>query len=283
MRTRKGKMMIRGKKSATRKPRANGKRKNRRSGTPTLAVGHVQMEGGRVVVLGSTFGPYPPSLWFWNDPPTPDPRFAPFYARAAAGDTHALLDYYRLHWSDPGAAFYQSIGYLAARGNVQEVKVIREIMRINQRGGPQTFSDARRESARNLAKRLLPIAQTASSWISQQRKADQRHGHSFSSREVLWQKYVDENAGGETPATLRKQLLNEFGPQKETPPDQARAVRLTNKELRAQQLSNLRFIASMYFSRGLVPKSYPCSIHARKDFSLNRCSPAGRENCYLTA
>jgi hypothetical protein len=254
MRTGKGKMMIGRKKSVTRKPRAMSKRKYRRSDVPTLAVGQVQMEGGRVA-LGSTVGPYPPSLWFWNHPPTPDVRFAPFYQHAASGDPQALVDFYRKYSADPGDAFYQTIGYLAAKGNLRELNAIQKIMRINQRGGPRATSAARRESAKILEKLRLPLVQEARKWILEQRGSDQTHGRRPASREELWERYLDEHLGAAAPAELRQSLLNGPGPQQLPPRRLIRALRLTRKELQAQVRTNLRYISGMYFSRGMVPKS----------------------------
>jgi hypothetical protein len=167
--------MIRRKKHAARHSKGMGKRNTPQPHVSVPQVGQCQLRGGKVV-SGSSVGPYPPSLWFWNHPPTPDGRFAPFYQRAASGDPQALVDFYRQYWADPGDAFYQTIGYLVARGNPRELDAIQKIMKINQCGGPHASSAARRESAKNLEKLRLPIVQEARKWILEQRGSDQTHG-----------------------------------------------------------------------------------------------------------
>ena len=46
-----------------------------------------------------------------------------------------MVDFYRKHGLNPGAAFYQCIGYLAARGSTEETKeIVQKIISINRRG-----------------------------------------------------------------------------------------------------------------------------------------------------
>jgi hypothetical protein len=49
----------------------------------------------------------------------------------------ALVDFYRKRGPNPGAAFYQCVGYFAARGSAEETKsTVESIISINRRGGP---------------------------------------------------------------------------------------------------------------------------------------------------
>jgi hypothetical protein len=159
-----------------------------------------QLRGG-VIESGFFSGPHLSSFSLWPNPPAPDPGFAPFYQRALSGDLRALVDFYRVRGSNPGAAFYTCIGYLAACGSSDEAKTVEKIISINLRGGPQRSGPAKKESVREWGKRLLPPAKSAAEWIAQQRRRDQAENHHPLTREQLSQKCVDQNLN---PISLRR-------------------------------------------------------------------------------
>ena len=217
-------------------------------------IAEFELQGGKIV-RGSFIGSYLPSLWFWNNPPEPDERFAPTYRRAISGDLQALVEFYRRHGTQPGDAFYKCIGYLAAAGGPQELKVVRKIMSINRRGGPPASGFAKRQLARDWEKRLLVPAQWADKWIWQQRQAEQKQGNVRLSRTELWKKYLSESLDRTVPADLYGQILNEFGLPKPPPQEQIRILKLTEKELRARDRGILQYVTAIYLAHGIVPKS----------------------------
>jgi hypothetical protein len=140
------------------------------------------------------------SLCLWAHPPDPDPNFGPFYDRALSGDLGALVDFYCGQRFDPGAAFYQCIGFLAARGTAEETKkIVEKIISINIRGGPQRTGSGRKASIREEERRLLPAAKLAAVWISRRRKRDRAESCPRLNRELLWQEYIDHNLPIHTP------------------------------------------------------------------------------------
>jgi hypothetical protein len=199
-------------------------------------------------------GPQLSSFIFWNDPPQPDPLFAPFYRRALTGDPQALVDFYRRHGNDlGGGAFFQCIGYLAAAGSPQEMKVVEKIMRINARGGPPKSSVAQRESIRTWEQRVLPMAQAARKWLSEQRRADGHLRNIPSGREQLWNNYLRQNITAKDSAVFPALLAN-FGHDGTAPVGNNHYMTLTPKESRAQQRDSQRFITSVALSHGVIPK-----------------------------
>jgi len=210
-------------------------------------------------------GPHLSSFWFWHNPPDPGPDFAPFYRRALSGDLRALLDFYRTHGTNPGAAFYQCIGYLAAGGSAEEAKIVQKIASINLRGGPQRSGWAKRESVREWEMRLLPPAQFAAEWISQQRKGTPAGRHRPLNRERLWQEYVDHALHPATPG-IRQYLESGIDAQREFKPiyrisdsghssrKEHRAPVLSHGESKARERGMRSHITELGLAHGIIPK-----------------------------
>jgi hypothetical protein len=201
---------------------------------------------------------------FWPNPPNPDPDFAAFYERAMSGDLGALVEFYRARGSNPGAAFYQCIGYLAARGSAEEAKTVRKILSINLGGGPQLSGSAKRELVREWEKRLLPPAQLAANWISQQRMKERAQNCRRLNREQLWQEYLDQNLH---PATheIRQHLERGIEAQERIQPQyrisdsakssrkKLRALALTPGETKARKRGIRNYITKNWLAYGIIP------------------------------
>jgi hypothetical protein len=241
------------KKRSARNHKAADKNKATQAKVPAAKVTDLVIEGGKVV-QGMIVGPQISSFLFWNDPPQPDPLFAPFYRRAVTGDFQALVDFYRQHGHDlGGGAFFQCIGYLAALGSPQEMKVVEKIMGINARGGPLTSTVAKRGSIREWEHRVLPIAQAARKWISEQPRAGGQPWNVTSGREKLWSDYLREKIRPKDSAAFSSLLTNFSRDGTETVGNNHRAA-LTPKESRVQQRESQRFITSLALSHGVIPK-----------------------------
>jgi len=227
-------------------------------------ISEFELQGGKIT-RGSFSGPHFPSLWIWSDPPDPDEHFAPFYRRAVSGDLSAFVDFYRAHGLSPRAAFYQCVGYLAAHGSAEETKIVQKIININLRGGPQTSSSAKQVLVREWEKRILPPAQFAAAWISQQRKVNPKESNRPVSREALWQRYMDQNLNPASPG-IRQHIDSASGWEVCSQPsyrishsgnpsgNKPRAMELTTNERKAAQRSVLNYITSIALARGIVPK-----------------------------
>jgi hypothetical protein len=205
------------------------------------------------------------SFWFWPNPPDPDPDFAPFYQRAISGDLRALVDFYRTRGSNPSAAFYQCIGFLAACGSAEEAKTVQKIISINRRGGPQRSGSATAESVRNWEKLLLPPAQLAASWISQQRMKSSANNRLPLNRERLWQEYLDQNLH---PATqgIRQHIESGIEAQERIQPlyrisdsanssrKQLRPLDLSPGEIKAGKRGIRKHITEIGLAHGTIPR-----------------------------
>ena len=229
-----------------------GKSKESRAKVPATEVRDALIEGGKVV-HGLTVGPHLSSLLFWTNAPQPDPIFTPFYRRALAGDLQALVEFYRKHGTAPSEAFFQCIGYLATAGSSEDIKVVEKIMRINARGGPPKSSVAKRDSMRNWEQSVLPVAQAASRWISEQRRPERQPRNVPSGREQLWNNYLQQNMLPKK-STAFSAILTNFGHDATAPARKNHYVKLTQKELRVQHRDFQRFITSVSLSHGVIPK-----------------------------
>jgi hypothetical protein len=219
------------------------------------------MQGGKIE-SGFFSGPHLPSFWFWTNPPDPDPDFAPFYHRAVSGDLGALVDFYCAHGLNPGAAFYQCVGFLAACGSAEETnETVQKIISINRRGGPQRSGFGKNELVRKWERRLLPPAQSAAVWISRNRA----ESHPHLNRERLWQEYADHYLHPATPG-IRQHLESGIDGQDGTQPiyrisDSAhssrkklRALVLTQDEIKARGRSIRNYITEVGLAHGVIPK-----------------------------
>jgi hypothetical protein len=223
-----------------------------------------QLQGGKIE-SGFFSGSHLSSFLFWPNPPDPDPNFAPFYQRVMSGDLRALVDFYRVRGSNPGAAFYQCIGYLAACGSAEEAKTVQKITNINLRGGPQRSASAKGESVREWERRLLQPAQSAAEWISQQRKRDRAEKHPPLTRERLWQEHVDQNLRAATPG-IRRHLESGVDSQRGTQPIyrisdstrssrmELRALVLAQGEVKAKERGIRHHITEVGLAHGIIPK-----------------------------
>jgi hypothetical protein len=227
-------------------------------------ISEFELQGGKIT-RGSFSGPHFPSLWIWSDPPDPDEHFAPFYRRAVSGDLSAFVDFYRAHGLSPRGAFYQCVGYLAAHGSAEETKIVQKIININLRGGPRTSSSAKQVLVREWEKRILPPAQFAAAWISQQRKVNPKESNRPVSREAMWQRYMDQNLNPASPG-IRQHIDSASSWEVGSQPsyrishsgnpsgNKPRAIELTTNERKAAQRSVLNYITSIALARGIVPK-----------------------------
>ena len=234
----------------------------RKAMVPSNAQFHLQ--GGRIQ-SGFFSGPHLSSFWLWPNPPDPDPEFAPFYRRAISGDFRALVDFYRVRGTSPGTAIFQCLGYLAACGSAEEAKIVQKIIGINLRGGPQRSGRAKNESVREWERRLLPSAQLAAEWISQQREGDRAENHPPLTREQLWQKYVDQNLNPVTPG-IRQHIESGFDPQVGRQPSyrisvssqssrkQSRPLVLSKGEIRAGERDIRNHTTMVALGHGIIPK-----------------------------
>jgi hypothetical protein len=223
------------------------------------------LQGGKIA-SGFFSGSHLSSLWLWSSPPNPDPHFAPFYQRALSGDLGAFVDFYHKRGLDPGAAFYQCIGYLAARGSAEETKeIVQKIISDNLRGGPQRSASAKKDSVREWEKRLLLQAQLAGKWISQQRKREGAEDHPPLSRDRLWQKYVDQNLNPATPG-IRQHIESGFDAQAgsqptyrisvsgHSSPKKPRAPVSAIGGMRARQRAIRNHNTTVALGHGIIPK-----------------------------
>jgi len=227
-------------------------------------ISEFKLEGDKITG-GSFSGPHIPSLWFWRDPPDPDEHFAPFYRRAVSGDLTAFVEFYRAHGLNPRAAFYQCVGYLAAHGSLEETKIVQTIISINLRGGPRTSSSAKQVLVREWEKHLLPSAQIAAAWISQQRGVLPKGSTRPMSREALWQGYIDQylnpassgirqhidSASSWEASSQRSYRISHSGNPSGNKP---RVMELTRNERKAAQRSARNRITSIARAHGIVPK-----------------------------
>ena len=248
------------------KPRKKSNRKIRPKSKkePAQPNSEFELRGGKITSV-SFFGPHIPSLWFWSDPPDPDEQFAPFYRRAVSGDLNAFVDFYREHGLGPHSAFYQCVGYLAAHGSVEETKIVQKIITINLRGGPRTSGSAKQGLVRDWEKRLLPPAQFAAEWISQQREMNCKENNRPVNREATWQRYADQNLNPASPG-IRQHIDSasswEVGSQPSyrisdscnPSANKPRAMELTIKERKAAQRSGRNHITSIALAHGIIPK-----------------------------
>ena len=247
------------------KPRKKSNRKIRPKSKkePAQPNSEFELRGGKIT-SGSFFGPHIPSLWFWSDPPDPDEQFAPFYRRAVSGDLNAFVDFYRVRGLSSHAAFYQCVGYLAAHGSVEEAKIVQKIITINLRGGPRTSGSAKQVLVREWEKRLLPPAQFAAAWISQQREVNRKANNRPVSREALFQSYMDQNLN---PGSIRQHIDNASSWEVTQPSyrisdsgnpsaNKPRAMELTTNERKAAQRGARNYITSIALAHGIIPKEF---------------------------
>jgi hypothetical protein len=225
------------------------------------------MHGGKIE-SGFFSGPHLPSFWLWANPPDPDPVFAPFYRRAVSGDLGALVEFYCAHGLNPGAAFYQCVGFLAACGSAEETnKTVQKIISINRRGGPQGSGFGKNVLVREWERRLLRPAQSAALWISRNRA----ESHPLSNRERLWQEYADLYLHPTTPG-IRQHLESGIDGLDGTQPiyrisdsahssrKELRALVLTQDEIRARRRSIRNHITEVGLAHGIIPKELFCEL-----------------------
>ena len=206
------------------------------------------------------------SLQLWAHPPDPDSNFAPFYHRALSGDLRALVDFYCGQGFNPGTAFYQCIGFLAARGTAEETKkIVEKIISINIRGGPQRTGSGRKASIREEERRLLPAAKLAALWISRRRRRDRAESCPRLNRELLWQEYIDHYLPLTTPG-IRESLEIGIKAQNGTQPIyrisnsttwSARGLRdlvLTPDSVQTRNRGVGNYIAEAGLAHGIAPK-----------------------------
>ena len=223
-----------------------------------------QLQGGRIE-SGFFSGPHFSSFWLWPDPPDPDPDFAPFYRRAISGDFRALVDFYRVRGTSLGTAFFQCIGYLAACGSAEEAKAVQKIISINLRGGPQKSGPAKKESVLEWERQLLPPAQLAAKWISQQRERDRAEKHPPFTRERFWQKYLDQNLNPATPrarqhvdgvvdAQIGTQPSYRVAVSPQSSGKKPRGLVLSRDEMRARERGIRNHTTMVALGHGIIPK-----------------------------
>ena len=224
-----------------------------------------RLQGGKIE-SGFYSGPHPSSFLFWTDPPDPDLDFAPFYQRAVSGDLGALVDFYRRHGLNPGAAFYQCIGYLAARGSAEETKeTVQKIISINRRGGPHRSSSAKNESVREWERRLFPQTKSAAKWLHQRRQTENAQGLIPLNREQLWLQYLEDNLRLATPGIRQHiesgyEALEPAQPIYRTStlgrstPKNPQPLLLTPGEKRARKRSIRDHATTIALANGVIPK-----------------------------
>jgi len=144
---------------------------------------------------------------------TPIPEsFRPFYERAHEGDLEALVEYYKESWwrADLGSAFYQCLGYFAAKSFPKHVKIVEAILRINKTGKPprprklatyrhwyETFfkTEARRAVYRQRNQALVDPAHDIRDWLRDRRRQLRARGET-ETRPQLWLAYIAQTLPG---------------------------------------------------------------------------------------
>jgi hypothetical protein len=126
---------------------------------------------------------------------TPIPEvFQPFYERARDNDLNALVDYYKERWgrSDLGSAFYQCLGYFVAKSFPEHVKVVKTILRMNERGGG-AFNQRPAKIAIywNWNRTYSPMAKQIDKWLKAKRRELDKQGISLP-RHELWRSCRNE-------------------------------------------------------------------------------------------
>jgi hypothetical protein len=118
---------------------------------------------------------------------------------------------------------------------------------------------------RNWERRLLPPAQLAASWISQQRMNSRANNRHPLNRERLWQEYVDQNLRPATPG-IRQRLESGIEAQERIQPlyrisetadplrKQLRALVLTPGETDARKRGIRKHITQIALAHGTIPK-----------------------------
>jgi hypothetical protein len=144
---------------------------------------------------------------------TPIPEsFRPFYERALKGDLKALVEYYEKSWwrADLGSAFYQCLGYLAARGLTEHIKVARRVQTINKSRRGASIQGAAKRAIYEYWKKVFIRPDRAKweqmfnekmvdrpaydirDWLRERRQILRASGKT-KSRENLWDEYASEN------------------------------------------------------------------------------------------
>jgi len=141
--------------------------------------------------------------------PIPE-AFEPFYRRALNGDLQALVEYLKESWgrADLGPAFYQCLGYLAAKGFPEHVRIVKAILNIHATGGPWKKTPAKRaiyehwnkiftqQTVKDFDRAGRPmlgpsVAEEISNWLRATRTRLQESGEA-ATRHDLWRAYVAE-------------------------------------------------------------------------------------------
>ncbi len=121
--------------------------------------------------------------------------FRPFYERALKGELQALVEYYKESWhrDDLGSAFYQCLGYFAAKSFPQHVKIVESVLRINKTGrGTFNQRPAKLAVYRNWNETYRRSAKGIRKWLKAKRRKLDTEGLVLT-RQELWRAYTKDN------------------------------------------------------------------------------------------